>query len=315
MSKFHRSVLLKEVIENLKVEKGKRYIDATIGGGGHTFEILKRGGVVLGIDVDREAIEHIKKKSKVKSQPSSRAQVEGKSKVKIWERLTLIKGNFRNIDKIAQEKGFGKVKGIIFDLGVSGYQLESKERGFSFQEEGPLDMRMDQDLQVRAADLVKILTKGELYELFSKLGEESRAWEFSRRIVSARRMRPIETTRDLALILEGGRGATSSHAKASADKKVFQALRIAVNDELNSIKEALPKSLTLLEKKGRLLVISFHSLEDRIVKNSFLEFSSKREGIIITKKPITPTMVEIDKNRRSRSAKLRVFETRSASSG
>jgi 16S rRNA (cytosine1402-N4)-methyltransferase len=171
-----------------------------------------------------------------------------------------------------------------------------------------LDMRMDHDLQVKARDLGNILTKGELYELFTKLGEEGRAGEFSRRIVSARRVKPIETTRDLAEILEGGRGATSAFAKASADKKVFQALRIAVNDELNSLREALPKCLALLEKNGRILVISFHSLEDRIVKNSFLDFAARGEGIIITKKPIMPGMEEVSSNKRARSAKLRVFE-------
>jgi 16S rRNA (cytosine1402-N4)-methyltransferase len=293
MSEFHRSVLLKEAIDNLEVEEGKRYIDATIGGGGHTEEILKLDGKVLGIDVDQEAIEHIR----------------SNFQFSIFNfQLKLVRGNFRDIDKIVQEKGFGSVNGIIFDLGVSGRQLERAERGFSFQKEGPLDMRMDHDLQVKARDLVNILTKGELYELFTKLGEEGRAGEFSRRIVSARRVKPIETTRDLAEILEGGRGATSAFAKALADKKVFQALRIAVNDELNSLREALPKCLALLEKNGRILVISFHSLEDRIVKNLFLDFALRGEGIIITKKPIIPGMEEVSSNKRARSAKLRIFK-------
>jgi len=297
MSSFHTPVLLKEIVENLKVKKGNQYIDGTIGGGGHAVEILERGGIVLGIDCDQDAIEHLEKE--IKNQ---------KSKIKNWDRLTLVRGNFRDIDRIAHSKGISKVSGVIFDLGVSGHQLETPNRGFSFQKEGPLDMRMDQDLNVKAEDLIKILKKGELYELFTKLGEESRAFELSRRIVRARRVKPIKTTRDLALVLEGGKGATSAYAKASADKKVFQALRIAVNDELNSIKEALPKALALLEGGGRLLVISFHSLEDRIIKNLFLEFALKGKGVVITKKPIIPSFLEIERNRRSRSAKLRVFE-------
>lgn len=294
MSSFHTPVLLKEVVEYLKIEKGKKYIDATIGGGGQTIEILKRGGIVLGIDVDQEAIGYLKEK------------------LKIWGRLTLVKGNFKDIDKIAQENGFENVSGVIFDLGVSSHQLEKPERGFSFQKEGPLDMRMDKDLAVQAKDIIQVLTKGELYELFSKLGEESNARRISEFIVSARKIKPIETTQDLALIIESAYGmkknASSAFARASADKKIFQALRIAVNDELNALKEALPKAVKLIEEKGRLLVISFHSLEDRIVKRSFNEFSQRGLGKIITKKPITATVEEINRNIRGRSAKLRVLE-------
>lgn len=294
MSSFHTPVLLKEVVEYLKIEKGKKYIDATIGGGGQTIEIVKRGGIVLGIDVDQEAIGYLKEK------------------LKIWGRLTLVKGNFKDIDKIAQENGFENVSGVIFDLGVSSHQLEKPERGFSFQKEGPLDMRMDKDLAVQAKDIIQVLTKGELYELFSKLGEESNARRISEFIVSARKIKPIETTEDLALIIESvyrmKKNASSAFARASADKKVFQALRIAVNDELNALKEALPKAVKLIEEKGRLLVISFHSLEDRIVKRSFNEFSQRGLGRIITKKPITATVEEINRNIRSRSAKLRVLE-------
>ena len=292
---FHVSVLSKEVIENLNVEKGKKYIDATIGGGGHSEEILKLGGIVLGLDGDQDAIDYLKDKLKIKNE-----------KLKIWERLTLVRGNFRDIDKIAHLNNFNKVSGIIFDLGVSSYQLQTAERGFSFQKVGPLDMRMDQELNVKAADLIKILKKGELYELFVKLGEESSAWKFSSSIVRARGIKPIETTQDLARILE--RSVHRGKSKIHRATKVFQALRIAVNDELNSLKEALPKALDLLDKNGRLLVISFHSLEDRIVKNLFLEFESKGKGKIVTKKPVIPSFLEIEKNRRARSAKLRVFE-------
>ena len=310
MSSFHTPVLLKEIIENLKVKKGNQYIDATIGGGGHAVEILKNGGVVLGIDVDQEAIEHVKK---ILRDKDIRILSEKKNEslnilVSQYPNITLVRGNFRDIDKIAHLSNFDNVSGIIFDLGVSSYQLETANRGFSFQKIGPLDMRMDQDLGVSAADLIKVLKKGELYELFTKLGEESRARQFSSSIVRARGIKPIETTRDLALVLEGGKGATSAFARATASKKVFQALRIAVNDELNSIREALPKAVDLLPRNGRLLVISFHSLEDRIVKKLFLEFESKGKGEIVTKKPITPSHLEIEINRRVRSAKLRVFK-------
>jgi 16S rRNA (cytosine1402-N4)-methyltransferase len=294
MNKFHEPVLLKETIAGLRVEKNKKYIDATLGGGGHSFEILKLGGIVLGIDVDKDAIANIENKKP--------------------ENLTVSRGNFRDIDKIAHLNNFcppaGGVTGIIFDLGVSSHQINSPERGFSFQNEGPLDMRMDQELGVRALDLIKILTKGELNEIFTKFGEESHAWEISNAIVSARSVNPIETTSDLVRIIEQGLGKKGLNAgeRAGQSKRVFQALRIVINDELNVIEEALPKALQLLEKNGRICVISFHSLEDRIVKRKFLEFEEKNMGKIISEKPILPTNEEIEKNTRARSAKLRIFE-------
>jgi 16S rRNA (cytosine1402-N4)-methyltransferase len=250
------------------------------------------GGVVLGIDVDRDAIEYIKKNKKP-------------------ENLILARGNFRDIDKIASEYNFDKVAGIIFDLGVSSHQIDDPKRGFSFQNQGPLDMRMDESLGVRALDLIKILTKGELNEIFTKFGEETRAWAISDAIVRARSIKPIETTTDLAQIIEEAlreKRLSFENNRAGQSKKVFQALRIAVNDELNAISETLPKALKLLEKNGRLCVISFHSLEDRIVKRKFLEFEKRKIGKIITEKPIIPTDQEIKRNARARSAKLRIFE-------
>jgi len=283
MSNFHEPVLLAEVLEGLRVRKSEKYIDATLGGGGHARKILELGGIVLGIDVDKDAIEYIEK-----NKP---------------ENLTIVRENFRNIDKIALLNNFGpptgEVAGIIFDLGVSSHQLDSITRGFSFQNEGPLDMRMDQELGVRALDLIKILTRKELYEIFIKFGEETHAWEISDAIVRARSLKSIETTKDLAKIV---------FAKGGQNKKIFQALRIVINDELNSIMQALPKALELLNKNGRLCVISFHSLEDRIVKKKFLEFEENKLGRIITEKPIIPTDEEIEINKRARSAKLRIFE-------
>ncbi len=296
MNNYHQSVLLKETIDGLRVEKDKKYIDATVGGGGHSFEILKKGGIVLGIDVDSDALEFVKRRWKIESRSLNVGE----------ENLTLVRGNFRDIDKIARLNNFNRAAGIIFDLGVSSHQIDSPARGFSFQNDGPLDMRMDQELGVRALDLIKILTKDELYEIFTKFGEESRAWAISDAIVRARAIKPIVTTRDLAKIV---------FTKKGQNKKVFQALRIVVNDELNSIMQALPKALELLEKNGRLCVISFHSLEDRIVKRKFIEFEEKNMGRIITEKPIVPRDEEIEKNKRARSAKLRIFETHSTNSG
>ena len=302
MNNFHTSVLLKETIDLLQVKNGEKYIDATLGGGGHTFEILKLGAVVLGIDLDQDAIEYTGRRWKLKVQEESLNE----------DSLVLAQGNFKDIDKIARLKGFDKVSGIIFDLGLSSYQLEDKTRGFSFQKDSPLDMRMDRNLKIKAENLINILTKGELYELFSKLGEERRARLISEHIVRARRVKPIKTTDELSEIVEKAYGIRknriSAFEKQLVNKRVFQALRIAVNDELNNLRDGLPKALNLLEKNGRLGVISFHSLEDKIVKKIFLEFQKSNMGNIITKKPITPNLEEIRINRKSRSAKLRFFE-------
>ena len=312
MNDFHTPVLLQEAIDFLKVKKGSKYIDATLGGGGHSKKILELGGIVLGIDQDEDAISY------VKSQPIRQTQGEKSThsansgrEVKIWDNLTLALGNFKNIDKIARLKDFSRASGILFDLGVSSFQLENPERGFSYQKEGPLDMRMDKKLKVQAADLLNILTKGELDELFFKLGEENNSRTISDGIVRARGIKPIRTTGDLVLIIQeslGKKGRTSALKRSFIAKRIFQALRIAVNDELNSLREVLLAAYSLLDKKGRVAVISFHSLEDRIVKNAFKEFELKNMGRIITKKPIVPSLLEIERNSRSKSAKLRVFE-------
>src|SRR3990167_447854 len=296
MNDFHTPVLLREAIDFLRAKKGSKYIDATLGGAGHTKEILEIGGEVLGIDFDQDALNYVQEN--LKSQISNL-------------KLKLAHGNFREIDKIAHLKSFDKVSGILFDLGVSSFQLENSQRGFSYQKKGPLDMRMDKKLKVQAADLLNILTKGELDELFFKLGEERNARIISDAIIRARGIKPIRTTEDLGLVIReslGQKGRTSALKRRLISKRIFQALRIAVNDELNNLKEALPAAYTLLKKRGRVVVISFHSLEDRIVKNTFKEFESKNMGRIITKKPILPSFLEIKKNSRSKSAKLRVFE-------
>lgn len=291
MNNYHISVLLHETISSLQIKLGKKYIDGTLGGGGHTELILQAGGIVLGIDQDQEALDYVFAKSEEQRAKGS---------------LTLVKGNFRDIDEIARKSGFGKVDGILLDIGVSSHHLDSADRGFSFMKEAPLDMRMDKDLQVQAADLINILTKGELYDLFTKLGEERFSRSIVSGIISARKIKRIETTTELATIIKKSVPFTKPGFNPAT--RVFQALRIAVNDELNVLRESLPKAVTLLSPGGRLAVISFHSLEDRIVKRAFLEFEEKGFGKIITKKPISPQESEIEANNRSRSAKLRVFE-------
>ncbi len=290
-SDYHLSVLLHEAIDALQVENGKRYIDATLGGGGHTAEILKRGGIVLGIDQDQEALREVRNKKE--------QEVRDKN-------LVLAKGNFKDIDSLARDNGFKNLSGIVFDLGVSSHQFDQAERGFSFQRNGPLDMRMDTDLKVKASDLIHILTKGELYELFTKLGEERFARPILESIVRARQIKRIETTAELADIIN--RAVPYRQKGINPATRVFQALRIAVNDELNSLAQALPEARDLLGNNGRLAVITFHSLEDRIVKHQFRDWAERGLGTVLTKKPIIPTDEEIENNKRSRSAKLRVFE-------
>jgi 16S rRNA (cytosine1402-N4)-methyltransferase len=291
MSEYHVSVLLQEAIEALLIKQGEKYIDATLGGGGHTAEILKRGGEVLGIDADRDAIKNV----------TSRITEYG-----LQKRLTIVQGNFRDIKNLAEKNGYTEVSGILFDLGVSSYQLDKPEKGFSFQYDAPLDMRMDTDLSVTAADLVNVLNKEELAELFIKYGEEQYAKRIVTALVEARKTRRIESTKQLAELI--ARVYPRGEKKIHPATKVFQALRIAVNDELNSLKEAVTDSAHLLKPGGRLVIISFHSLEDRIVKNTFLQFEEENLGKIITKKPIIPTYEEIETNKRSRSAKMRIFE-------
>ncbi len=289
MNTYHTSVLLQEVIKLLDIRKGANYIDATLGGGGHTIEIIGLGGIVLGIDADEEALDFVKEN--LKSQISNL-------------KLTVVKGNFKDIEKIAQENDFNKVAGIVFDLGVSSHQLANKQRGFSYLNNGPLDMRMDKELKVKAQDLVNILTKGELYELFNKLGEERFARSISGSIVSSRRVSPIRTTTQLLEVIK----RAVPKGKLDTASRVYQALRIAVNDELTNLKNALPQAFNLLEEGGKIAVISFHSLEDRIIKNQFANWQRISKGNILTKKPVRPSKEEVERNKRSRSAKLRVFQ-------
>ncbi len=299
MSEFHTPVLLKEVLEYLKVKKGEKYIDATVGGGGHAEAILKLGGEILGIDCDPEAIkaarEHL-------SQACPSARVSSGDLGGQCASWRLAQGNFSQLGGMAKRQGFDPVAGILFDLGVSSHQLENLERGFSFQSDAPLDMRMDPSLSVTAADLINGLNKGELNELFSQLAQEKHSRRLADALVSARRVKPVRTGRelaDLAIKTLGRKG------KLHPATRIFQALRIAVNDELNNLKKALPQAVELLKPEGRLVVISFHSGEDRIAKQFFKGEEKLR---VLTKKPVRPTEEEIKVNPRSRSAKLRAGE-------
>lgn len=289
MSDYHKSVLLQEVIDGLFVQSGKKYIDATLGAGGHTFAIAEKGGLVLGIDQDSDAIAYVEEKLK-----------DQNAKVKV------VQGNFAQLEQIAKENGFEQVAGILFDLGVSSHQLDDAKRGFSFMQEAPLDMRMNTTTGVTAKDLVNGLTKGELMQLFTKYGEEPFAKRIAEKIVTERLKTPILTTTELAhlVAMMYPRGNHKIHPAT----KVFQALRIAVNDELGSLEAALAQLLGLLEKNGRVAIISFHSLEDRIVKYTFRDWEEKGLGKMITNKPIEATEAEKEENRRSRSSKLRIFE-------
>lgn len=287
----HQPVLLQEVLKYLAIKKGEKYIDATIGLAGHTGEILRQGGLVLGLDIDEEALEIVRKKL---AKEIARRQ------------LVLAKGNFAEIEYLARERGFSKVAGILYDLGVSSLQLDEPKRGFSFRfPQAPLDMRMDKKLRVTAADLVNALSEKELARLFAEYGEERAAKKIARLIVTRR---PLTTVGELAEIAISAYPPASRYGKIHPATKIFQALRIAVNTELDNLTLSLPRAVRLLHPGGRILVISFHSLEDRIVKRfgerPFFEASIKT----LTKRPIEASKEEVAANPRSRSAKLRVFE-------
>ncbi len=291
MNNYHTSVLLQEVLTFLAVKYNGLYIDCTLGGGGHTFEIIGRGGRVLGFDVDNDAISYVKEKL------HERGLNEGKE-------LTIVQSNFNQLGKIAPKVGFEKVDGILLDLGVSSHQLDRAERGFSFKD-GPLDMRMGKDLGVTAADLVNGLTESELRELFERFGEEPFARKIAKKIIEARKTTQIKNTEELAgLVRSTIRGEQGIHPAT----RVFQALRIAVNDELNVLEAVLPQAVALLKPGGRLVVISFHSLEDRIVKKTFDQLEKESKVTVLTDRPVMASKEEVLQNRRARSAKLRAIE-------
>lgn len=292
---FHKPALLKEAIDYLNVKPGEVYVDATIGGGGHAFEILKRKGRVFGLDCDHEAIACAGKRLVI-------------GQVCPLNAFRLVQANFSNLEQVLKDYHVTSPAGILFDLGTSFHQLKSIGRGFSFQEDEPLDMRMDQNLKVTAADLIAGLGPKELNELFYKLGEEKYSRAIAHVIVDARRKNQIKTTKQLAEIAQEVYKKYRVKSKIHPATKIFQALRIAVNDELNNLKKALPQGSSCLKEKGRLVVISFHSLEDEIVKNFFKLEEENKILKILTKKPIKPDKEAIKINPRCHSARLRAAE-------
>jgi len=285
----HTPVLLEETIEALAVQPGGRYIDCTLGAGGHALAILDRsspGGQLLGIDADPEAI------------AVARARLEAYKSSTL-----LISDNFTNLRAIATKYDFSPVHGILFDLGLSSLQLESSGRGFSFQCDEPLDMRLSPGQEVTAADIVNTSPEAELNHLIRTLGEERHSHRIAHRIVQER---PIKTTLELVRVIEQAVG--SRRGKIHPATRTFQALRIAVNRELEHLESALEQATSLLGFGGRLVVISYHSLDDRIVKRFMLKEARKACLRLAYKKVITPSRAEVQFNPRSRSAKLRAAE-------
>jgi 16S rRNA (cytosine1402-N4)-methyltransferase len=294
----HTPVLLAEVLNGLAPRSGGRYLDGTLGGGGHAAAVLEAcapNGRLLGIDADPAAL-----------------VAAGARLAAFGERVTLAHGNFRDIRRLARENSFEQIDGVLLDLGVSSHQLDTPERGFSFAADAPLDMRLDPTSGATAADLVNDMPENELADLIFRYGEERGSRRVARFIAEARRKRPIERTLELADVV--ARALGGRHGKIHPATRTFQALRIAVNRELESLETALPQAVELLAPGGRIAIIAFHSLEDRIVK-LFFRAESGYGGSdqpariqIITKKPIEASEQEARANPRSRSAKLRVAE-------
>lgn len=291
MNNYHKPVLLQEVLTLLAVRRNGQYIDCTLGGGGHTKALLDLGAQVLGIDTDNDAINY------VNQELGDRIEIPEHS-------LIVAKGNFVELTAIARENGFESVDGILLDLGVSSHQLDDPERGFSFKD-GPLDMRMDSSLTVKASDLINGLTEKELTELFLRFGEEPFAKKIAKVIVEKRRGGQIKRTSELAELIK-----VNMHSKQGIHPatRVFQALRIAVNDELDILRRTIPQAIELLKPQGRLVVISFHSLEDRIVKDLLNQYEKEHQVRILTSKPVVAAKGEVLQNNRARSAKLRALE-------
>jgi 16S rRNA (cytosine1402-N4)-methyltransferase len=283
---MHIPVLLKEVIEYLNVKPNSNYIDCTLNGGGHTREILKRNGPegkVLGIEIDKEIFEKIEKEK--------------------IERLIPVNDSYINIKEVAEKKEFNNINGILFDIGMSSYHVDEAERGFSFNKDEPLIMNYSTGLT--AEEILNEWREDEIEKILKEYGEEDFSKKIAKKIVERRKGEKIKSTLQLVSIIKEATPGWYHHGKTHFATRTFQALRIKVNNELDNFRKALPEALNLLNKEGRLVVISFHSLEDRIIKEFLKEKEKNGEVKIITKKPIVPTDEEIALNPRSRSSKLR----------
>jgi 16S rRNA (cytosine1402-N4)-methyltransferase len=299
MNNNHVPVLLDEAVNALEVKKGCWYIDGTFGRGGHTSAILAKGGKVIAFDVDQEAIEF--------GQQNFAAEIEA-------QKLLLVRANFEKLSEeiyrlyqkhAGTSQEISEIHGALFDFGVSSPQLESPTRGFSFQYDADLDMRMDDRLGVKAKDLIAILSEKQLADLFWRYGGEEMSRAIARKIVYARAKKPIQSVDELVTVIEQ---VKHRHGHLNPATKVFQALRIAVNDELGAIEKVLPQALDLIMSGSKLVTISFHEGEDRVVKNMFRDWELAGKGTHQTHKVVTAGEEELKTNTRSRSAKLRIFE-------
>jgi len=291
---YHYPVMYREVLELLDVEKRKVVVDCTTGIGSHSYKLLEamdKQGFLVGIDRDKHSLNV----AKARLEPFK-------------GRFSLVRDNFANLDKILRDLNIEKADVFLFDLGISTYQLSDSARGFSFLKEGPLDMRMNRDSFLSAYDLVNNLSEVELGNIFKKFGEERYSRRVARFLVEARKNKPISTTSQLRDLIIQSLPGKARGRRINPATRIFQALRIAVNRELESIEVALSCAISRLSSGGRIGVISFHSLEDRIVKHLYRDYSLKNILKVINKKPLTPTEEEVDENSPSRSAKLRVAE-------
>jgi 16S rRNA (cytosine1402-N4)-methyltransferase len=305
MEAGHVPVLLKEAIDFLNVRRGGTYIDATVGLGGHSYEIAKRLGApghLIGVDKDPNALEVARERLQTQA-PSTPLRSARDDRVGDWPRVEMVHGSFADI---ANDQPPTTIDGILADLGVSSLQLGDAARGFSFQAEGPLDMRMNPQAELTAEQVVNRMSERELADVIYEFGEERRSRRIARAIV---RSRPIRSTAQLAdVISAAARPMNQAERRIHPATRTFQALRIFVNRELDDLRALLDAAPQLLKPGGRLVIISFHSLEDRIVKDSLREGSKRGHYKLLTKKPVTATEQEIDRNPRSRSAKLRAAE-------
>lgn len=305
----HKSVLLEESIDALQIKPDGIYVDGTLGGGGHSYEIcthLSDKGRLIGIDQDEAAIE------------AATRRLE-----RFKDRVTIVRSNYCNIKRELDRLGIASVDGVILDLGVSSYQLDEASRGFTYREDAPLDMRMDQRQTLSAKEVVNEYSEMELYHIIRDYGEEKFAKNIAKHIVSARNQKALETTGELIHVIKAAIPAKMRAVGGHPAKRTFQAIRIEVNRELEVLENSLGDMIDLLNDGGRICVITFHSLEDRIVKNKFRECENpctcpkefpvcvcgkKSKGKVITRKPVIPSQEELEDNSRAKSSKLRVFE-------
>ncbi len=305
----HKSVLLYETVDQLNIKPDGIYVDGTLGGGGHSYEIASRlsdKGRLIGIDQDEDAIKAASERLKP-----------------FMDRVTIVRNNYCNMDKVLDELSIDKVDGIMLDLGVSSYQLDTAERGFTYNVDAKLDMRMDQRQEVTARDIVNDYSEYDLYRIIRDYGEDRFAKNIAKHIVAARQKKPIETTFEINEIIKAAIPMKVRAIGGHPSKRTYQAIRIELNRELEVLENSIDMMIDRLNKEGRLCIITFHSLEDRIVKVRYKNNENpctcppsfptcvcgkKSKGKVITRKPIIPSEEELEENSRSKSSKLRVFE-------